>query len=162
MANKIQPVGLRPQGRIRSVAEYVVSAVVYPGDLVIMGADGKIARHAANTVPAIGVALSYAAADGDKVLVCDDPDQKYVIQADGSGIDAQTDIGLNYQITTTSASTSYRVSRTELDAATGATASNLPLRLLGVSKEVDNALGDDVDCVVKINNHRLGNAVEGL
>lgn len=159
MANKDQVVGLRPQGKVRSAEEYTTSAIVYPGDLVKLGADGLVAPCAASDA-ACGVALSYAASGG-KCLVADDPNQKFVVQSDGSTVDAATDIGLNYNITVGTASTLYKRSAMELASSTGATDSILPLRLLGVQRNVDNALGAAVDVIVKINNHQLGNKIEG-
>lgn len=161
MANKDQPNGLKPYGKVVSSKVYEAGSTVYPGDLVILAADGAIDTAAAGTTPALGVALNYAVAGGD-VLVADSPEQKFIVQSDDNTVDAQTDIGLNYNITVSTASTLYKQSRIELDGSTGATDSNLPLRLLGVEGAVDNALGAAVDCIVKINNHRLGNSVEGL
>jgi hypothetical protein len=50
----------------------------------------------------------------------------------------------------------------QLDSSTGATDSNLPLRALRLFPQVDNAFGDNCDVEVKINNHQLGNKIEGL
>lgn len=161
MANKDQAVGARPYGQIKSQKTYEAGSTVYPGDFVILAADGAIDSAAAGTTPVLGVALNYATV-GQKVLVADSPDQKFIVQSDDASVDAQTDIGLNYNITVSTADTLYRQSRMELDGSSGATDSNLPLRLLGVEGSVDNALGANVDCIVKINNHRLGNSVEGL
>lgn len=161
MANKDMKVGLEPHGKIESLREYVVgSSAVYPGDLVRLNANGLIDRCAASE-SAIGVAMNYAAASG-KVLVCDSTEQKFKIQADDATVDAQTDIGLNYDIVVGTADTTYKRSGMQMDASTQATTATLPLRLIAVEKSIDNALGAQVKCIVKINNHQLGNATVGL
>jgi hypothetical protein len=123
---------------------------------------GLVTPASAGTSPVIGVAATYAAS-GAEVMVWDDPDQIFMIQSDdATDPDAQTDVGLNYNLTATSGDTTYKRSKHELDGSTGATDSNLPLRLLGIVRDPKNALGAKCDCVVKLNNHQLGNAVVGL
>jgi len=161
MANPDRPQGLVPADRPRQVTEYVAGAAIYPGDAVRMQDDGKVDPAAASEA-LLGIALSYAAADGDKVLVCDDPDQRYVVQADGADIDAQTDIGLNYDILATAGDSTYKVSRMEMDSSTGATTATLPLRLLSVGRRIDNEFGAQAECVVKINAAQLGSNSAGL
>jgi hypothetical protein len=160
MANKDQVIGFRPHGKVRSAESYVTSAIVYPGDLVRFGSDGLLAPCAASE-SACGVALSYAASGGN-CLVADDPDQKFIVQSDDSTVDAATDLGLNYNITVATASTLFKRSAMELDGSTGLTDSTLPLRLLGIQRTIDNALGANVDVIVRINNHQLGNVSVGL
>jgi hypothetical protein len=123
---------------------------------------GLVTNSSAGTTAVIGAAASYAAS-GAEVLVYDDPDQLFMIQSDdATDPDAQTDVGLNYNIVATSGDTTYKVSRHELDGSTGATDSNLPLRLLAVERSVGNALGGYADCVVQINNHQLAKKSVGL
>lgn len=160
MANKDQIVGFRPHGKARSASSYTTSAVVYPGDAVQMDNAGLVAPAAASST-ILGVALSYAASGGT-CLVCDDPDQVYVVQADDGTVATQAAVGLNYNITVGTASTLYKRSAMELDASTGATDSTLPLRLLGVQRNVDNALGANVDLIVRINKQQLAPNSEGL
>jgi hypothetical protein len=160
MANKDQIVGFRPYGKVRSAQSYTTSAIVYPGDAVQMDNAGLVAPAAASST-IFGVALSYAASGG-QCLVCDDPDQQYVVQADDGTVSAQTSVGLNFNITVGTASTLYKRSAMELDASTGATDSTLPLRLLGVQRGIDNELGANVDLVVRINKQQLGPSTEGL
>jgi hypothetical protein len=161
MANKIQIRGAEPVGKIRHVAEYLTGGIVYPGDLVKMDNAGAVVVCVAGTAALIGVALNYAAS-GANVLVSDDPSQEYLIEADDGTVAAQTNLGLNYDITVGTASTLYKRSAIRLDASTGATDSNLPLRCLRLGPAVDNAFGAQADVIVKINNHQLGNAVVGL
>jgi hypothetical protein len=154
MANLDQPQGFRPKGMQARANVYVSAGVIYPGDCVSQEAGGRVAASAA-TSAICGVAIGYASAAGEDILVCDDPNQLFVCQADEADIDAQTDIGLNYDLLATAGSSAYRVSRMELDSSTGATTATLPLKLMGIEKRPDNALGAQVDCIVKINNHQL-------
>lgn len=159
MANPDRPQGARPVGDSKA-REYTAGAAVYPGDFVHMETDGLV-DPAAVSEALLGVAISYASASGEKVLVVDDPDQEFIVQADGSDIDAATDVNLNYNIVATAGDSSYKVSRQELDSSSGATDSTLPLRLIGVGRRIDNALGAQVECRVVINNHQLAKVTEG-
>lgn len=155
MANKDIPRGFEPVGKVRQSVELTAGGAIYPGDCVHFEADGKVDAAAASEAIA-GVALSYAAADGDSVLVCTDPNQLYRVQASGSDIDAQTEINLNYDILATAGNSTYKQSRQELDSTSGGTTATLQVKLLKVEPRPDNALGDQVDCIVKINNHQMG------
>lgn len=161
MANANRPKGLRPFERALRETPYVAGAAIYPGDAVHLEADGKVDPASASEA-LVGVAATYAAADGDEVLVWDDPQQKFVVQADDGTTLAQTNIGLNYDIVATAANTTYKQSRMELDSDSGATTSTLPLRLIGVSREEGSEIGEFAKCVVVINNHQLANNTEGL
>jgi hypothetical protein len=161
MANKDQPVGFEPYGKIESLREYVAGVTIYAGDLVRMANTGLLARCAAGEA-ALGVAMNYAAASGDKVRVCDAPSQQYKVQASSSQINAQTDIGLNFDIVVGSPNTTYKRSGMQLDSSTEGTTATIVLRLLAIDKTIDNALGDKVDCIVKINNHQAANNTVGL
>jgi len=161
MANPDRPSGLRPEGRVREVQEYVAGTRVFPGDAVHMEDDGKV-DPAAAAEAVMGVALSYADADGDAVTVCTDPDQRYLIQADGADIDAQTDIGLNYELLATAGNTTFNESRMELDSSTGNVTITLQLRLLALGRRIDNEFGAQTECVVKINRHQVASNTVGL
>jgi len=150
MANKDMPCGLRPHGRILKAQEFVAGAAIYKGDPVKQGSDGQIT--ASVTVPLIGVALNSAAAGGTVLVACD-PSQEFIVQADSTDIDAQTDIFLNYDCLLGTPDTTYSISRAELDSDTGAITATLALKLLGIEARPDNALGTNVDCRVMINNH---------
>lgn len=159
MANTDMPQGARPKGPVKANA-YQAGGTIAPGDFVKLDANGQVVVASASNA-LVGVAMSYATS-GQDVLVADDPDQRFIVQSDDGTIDAQTDINLNYNITATTLSTTYKVSRHELDGNTGATDSTLPLRLLKVYPEVNNALGTNVECEVVINNHQLGKTSEGV
>ncbi len=154
MANTDRPRGAEPYGELKNCSPYTAGGTIYPGDFVMKENTGKVIVATA-TAALLGVALNKAA-DGEEVRVADDPDQKYIVQADGADIDAQTDILLNYDILATAGNSAYNRSNHELDSDTGAATATLPLKLLAIDPRVDNALGAQVDCIVKINNHQLG------
>lgn len=155
MANADRPSGASPQGEILRARKYIAGARVFPGDFVTLESDGKVDPAAASEA-LLGVAISYADADLSEVLVADHPDQLFEVQASGSDIDAQTDVGVNYNILATAGNTTYNQSRMELNSASGnATDADLPLQLLGVVDAPSNELGAQVKCVVRINNHQL-------
>ena len=159
MANTDRPRGAEPWGELKRVNEYTAAGAIGIGDLVKKEAAGKVEVIAASgsqtDIACIGVAITSADADGDKVIIADHPDQEYRIQADGADIDAQTDIGLNYGVVATARDSGTKQSRHELDSSSGATDATETLKLLQVDKTEGNALGANVDCVVKINNHQL-------
>jgi hypothetical protein len=163
MANANRPAGLRPYGDIIQESPYTAGAAIYPGDLVHMEDDGKVDPAVASEA-VLGVAASYASADGQEVLVWDHPDQKFIVQADDGTTLAQTAVGLNYNVIATAGNTTYKRSRMELDSDSGATNSNLPLKLLAFDREVNNVAGEFAECIVSINMHQLakGAGVEGL
>ena len=162
MANSDRPQGLRPYGRVRQVQELVAGAACFPGDCVQMQSDGKVDPAAAGA-SILGVALSYASADGAKVLVSTHPEQLYVVQCDGAAIDAQTDVGNNGDILATAGNSTYKVSRQEIDTTTIAAAA-AQLTILQVSRETNNDLGGFVDVIVRINEHQISgvNAFAGI
>lgn len=155
MANKDIVKGAEPVGPIKRLQVYVAAGAIYPGDFVKKDSAGKVAQAAASDA-LVGVAMSYASGDGVELVVADDPNQLFMIQADDATIDAQTDIGLNYDIVVAAANTTYRRSGMELDASTQATTATLPLKLVRIDRSVDNALGNNVKCIVQINNHQNG------
>jgi hypothetical protein len=127
---------------------------VYPGDFVKFDSNGQVVAASAGDA-LCGVAAEYAVVNGD-LLVWDHPDQLFYCQADDATIDAQTDINLNYDILATAGSSAYKISRMEIDASTQATTATLPIKVLGIEARSGNALGANVSCVCKINNHQLG------
>lgn len=155
MPNLDQPCGAVPHERVIRARKYVAGSRVFPGDFVALASDGKVDAGAAGANALIGVALTYADADLAEVIVADHPNQIFKVQADAADVDAQTDIGLNYAILATAGSTTYKISRHELDAETGRSDSNYQLKLLDIDSRPDNALGAAVDCLVVINNHAL-------
>jgi len=163
MANKDRPRGAEPYGETRTEGKYIAGSAIAPGEFVQKSADGKI-DPATSISTCLGVAVSRAAADGDAVLVADNPEQKYIVQADGSDIDTQTDVGLLYNILPTADDTTYEIARMELDSSTGlvSTTGNGALRLLAIDDRPDNAFGAQVDCIVKVSKHQLGDNQDGI
>jgi len=150
MANSDRPKGFEPKGKPLRVNKYIAGGEVFPGDCVHMEDDGKVdAAVAAETI--LGVSLSRAA-DGEDLLVSDDPNQLYIVQADGSDIADQTDINLNYDILATAGSTAFDISRQELDSSSQNTTATLQCKLVAKEDRPDNELGAQVDCIVRLNN----------
>jgi hypothetical protein len=154
MANADRPRGAECQGECLRANRYVADEAIYPGDFVNANSSGKVEPADASEA-LLGVALGYASADGESIMIADHPAQRYILQADGSDIDAQTDFNLNFNIVATAGNSTYKLSRMELDSDSGATTATLPLKLLDYDIRPDNALGAQVDCIVEINNHQL-------
>lgn len=155
MANRDEVKGFEPWGRVSPFNEYEADTTIYKGDLLKLKSDGQVEPCAAGTVPAIGVAMSYATA-GNKVLVADDPNQQFICQSDDATEPAaQTACGMNFNIVVGTASTLYKRSAMEIDGNTGATDSNLPVKFLRLAPNVDNAFGANAKMIVTINNHQL-------
>jgi hypothetical protein len=156
MANKDIVNGFSPYGRVYDCNEYLAESICYPGDALKKHSSGTVEPAAAGNA-ILGVAAHYAAV-GAKVLVYDNPKQQFSVQADDATIDAQTDIGLNYHIIVAAGDTTYKRSGMELDASTQTTIATVPLKLIQIVPSADNALGANVKCIVKINNHQNGPA----
>jgi len=152
MPNVSLIVGARPHERVMQAHSYLAESTIYRGDFVKKNANGTVERATA-TGAMLGCALTNAVA-GQEVLVADHPDQSYSIQASGSDVDAQTDIGLNYNILPGTPNTVYMRSGMQLDSTTGATTATLQLKLVAIDRSVGNALGAQVKCHVKINAHQ--------
>jgi hypothetical protein len=100
MANKNEPKGFEPWGRVRSIRQYVASAItaIYPNDSVMFNSAGKVTVATAGSTQILGVAQSYKTATGTTVLVMDDPDQQYIVMDDASGstVLVTTHVGNNF------------------------------------------------------------------
>lgn len=153
MANADRPRGASCVGEPLRLTKYVADEAIYPGDFVNKSDAGKVEPADASEA-LLGVCYDYASADGDEVMIADHPQQQYVIQADGSDIAAQTNLGLNYNIVATAGDSTFKQSRMELDSDSGATTATLPLRLIDKQDRPDNAYGAQCDCIVMINNHQ--------
>lgn len=153
MANKNQPIGLRPHGELIRARKYIAGSAVYPGDPVSIATDGKVDPSV--TVPLVGVALSYASGDGQEVMVADHPDQMFEVQAAGSAAIVQADIQGNFNLALGTPSTVYKRSSAIMDADTADnTVATLAVKLLAIGDEItqeENA--NYCDVIVKINNH---------
>jgi hypothetical protein len=90
------------------------------------------------------------------VLVCDDPDVIFEIQADNGGaVLPLVSVGLNADILVTAFDTATGSSRTELDSSSAITGT-AQLRILGFSQRPDNVPASDyAKVLVTINEHEL-------
>lgn len=149
------PTGLKPYGQLLRVKNYVAGSTCYPNDPVSLAADGQVDPSV--TGPLLGVAINYATA-GQDVMVADHPDQMFTVESDEAT--AAADVGLNAQLALGTPSTLYKMSRAYLDGSTAATSNaTYEVKILGIAPAVDNTAGaDNVDVIVKINNHLLGSS----
>mgnify|MGYP001596822290 FL=1 len=160
------PFGAMPYGRVISLQKYrkdASAARIYPGDFVILEADGNVAPATAGALNLIGVAAEGSAGStaDTEVLVYDSPEQLYVCQDDGdtTAMD-ETSIGANADLIAGVGSTVTDRSAHEIDSssATNATA-NLAIKGLH-PMELDSgrvgfatASGQQRKWIVKINEH---------
>lgn len=162
MPNSDRPRGFAPYGKLLRATPYEAGSACYPGDLIMAASDGQVDPATAGAASGVlGVALSYAAAAGDEVIVADHPDQLFVVQADETEVSAQSDIFNCFDHVATAGDTTYKTSRHELDSSDTSAANAATLQLLKIERRPDNALGEFVDCVVRIYEHQLG-TVGGL
>lgn len=116
--------------------------------------------HTSQLLPANAVNLGYTKI---KVLVVDDPDALFMIQADGPV--ARTARGLNAALTNVAAVDSYgKKSAMTLGASSVAVTATLAVRIVGFSTEVRDAVGDAfTNVLVKFNHgvHAYNNATGG-
>ena len=152
MANRDEVKGAECYGPCIRQNAYEAAGTIYQGDFVKQDSGGGIVQAAAGN-PCVGVAMNYATT-GQRVMVADHPDQLFTIQSEDGTPAGLTDIGLNYNIIVASGNTTYKRSGMELDGSTGATDSNLPLRLLRLAPSVDNAYGTNCKVIVKIQSHQ--------
>lgn len=184
MANVNKPFGLRPVGNLSATGAqkqygYQIEAgygtAIYQGDLVVVY-DGYIIKYDASTHTApTGVFNGVQYNDptrADKptwknyypgnitpnigLIVCevlDDPSQLFLIQA--AGTITQADIGKNADPTaSTTGSNITGVSSGTLG--TPAKTAALTMKIVGLSDQPDNALGQYAVVVVKLNQHQYG------
>lgn len=154
MANADRPRGFDPIGPYK-LKSYVASGDIKKGEMVRLASDGKVAVASAGST-ILGLCMTRSKADGDRVMVIDDPQQRYVAQADETEVDAQTDIGNLVDLLATADSGSpYDASRQELDSSTIGTGSGGQFVILDVQRRSDNAAGAQADVIVQINEHQL-------
>lgn len=186
MANVNKPFGLRPVGNLSATGAqkqygYQIASgqagAIYQGDLVVVY-DGYIIKYDASTHAApTGVFNGCQYNDptrADKPTwknyypgsitvnigqidceVLDDPSQLFLIQADGTV--TQANIGKNADPTaSTTGSTTTGVSAGSLSSASIAKTAALTFKIVGLSNQADNALGQYAVVVVKLNQHQYG------
>jgi hypothetical protein len=154
---------------------------VFQGDLCIF-AGGYINRSAASSANNVGVLshVYYVATDGTptfknyypasttalgsgaiEAFVYDDPNQLFVVQADGAS--AVTCIGRNADTDGIGGSTTTGVATRELDSSTINTTQALQLKIVGVVQDDTNGdlTADNANLVVQINEHAYRGPVAG-
>ena len=182
MANLDAPQGFTPVrhiagGVIRTNAYEIANGSgtsIFSGDGVQLLTNGTITLMANDTKP-IGVFAGCEYTDqstGDvkflkvwtasttvatnsavKAYVYDDPDITFSIQCDGTF--ANTDVGLNSNVTLTAGNTEFGYSKQEITVSTFAVTNTLPIRILRLIDEPSNAGGAASKVEVYINNHQL-------
>ena len=193
MANKDASFGLKPvrmmggspysggQSRYRIAANYGTS--IFQGDLVMQVTGGGIEIHAdGGTVPLVGVfngcmytdpttseqvfSNYYPASTNASDIIAfvhDDPNTVFEIQADDTFPVA--DLFGNFDIVYTNSGSTYTgISGAELDVTTGATSTNLPLKVIDISQDPDNSdvASANTNVLVVIQNHICGVKGAGL
>jgi hypothetical protein len=140
--------GARTHGDVIRQNTYVAGGAIKIGDFVMLASSGKVVVATASSA-LLGVAMSYASADGKNVEVADHPQQEYLVAKSSTAPSTQTDYFLNYNIVATTSTTNE--SGHTLDSASGATTpSTLPLRAVSQSRAVVSPASE---AVVRINNH---------
>jgi hypothetical protein len=153
------------------------SGAIYQGDLVVVY-DGYIikydpATHGAPTGVFNGVQYNDPTRSGKPtwknyypgsvditsgIIECevvDDPNQLFLVQADGAV--TQANIGKNADPTaSTTGSTTTGISNGTLSSASIAKTAALTMKIVGLSATPDNALGTYAQVVVKLNQHQYG------
>ena len=193
MANTDASFGLKPvkmiggapynggQSRYRIAANYGTS--IFQGDMVAQVTGGGIEVHAdGGTVPIVGVfngcmytdpttseqvfSNFYPASTNASDIIAfiiDDPNVVFEIQADDTFPVA--DLFGNFDIVyTSSGSTVTGISGAELDVATGATGTSLPLKAIDISGDPENSdvASANTNVLVVIQNHIFGVKGAGL
>ena len=186
MANVNKPFGLRPSGNLSATGaqkqygyqiEDNYGTAIYQGDLVVVY-DGYIIKYDASTHAApTGVFNGCQYNDptrADKptwknyypgsinintgIIACevlDDPSQLFLVQADGNV--TQANIGKNADPTAaTTGSTTSGVSAGSLSSASIAKTAALTFKIVGLSEQAGNSLGQYAVLVVKLNQHQYG------
>jgi hypothetical protein len=186
MANVNKPFGLRPVGNLSATGAqkqygYQIAdnqaGAIFQGDLVVVY-DGFIIKYDASTHSApTGVFNGCQYYDPTRagkptwknfypgsvnitqgIIACevlDDPSQLFLVQADGAI--AQANIGKNADPTaSTTGSTTTGVSAGSLSSASIAKDAALTFKIVGVSEQPDNELGNYTVVVVKLNQHQYG------
>ena len=178
--------GLNVGSAVQQANKYSINpsgygTAIYQGDIVIF-AGGYINTAAVSSANIVGVFshVYYVATDGTPtyknyypasttalgsgaidVYVYDDPNQLFVVQADGAS--AVTCIGRNADTEGIGGSSTTGVSTRELDSSSINTTQALQLKIVGVVQDdVNGDLGNDnANLVVQINEHAYRGPVAG-
>lgn len=163
------------------------ATAMFTGDPVTVLADGTLGIGAAGAA-IVGVfqGVEYIDASGNPVyspnwvastatlgaaparaMVIDDPDVVFTIQEDNGAGAAGTplalaDVGLNANFAVGTGNAATGLSGATINNTTEAATATLNLKILGPDQYQGNAVGAFANWLVKINNHRYGNAVAGV
>jgi hypothetical protein len=176
MANTDGAFGLRPNGKILSARPYGIvpgTTPIYIGDPVqldstgtsdgyqtvdIAGDTGALVGAVLAVFDSTGAPVGYypaGSATGYMCLVADDPMQEFIVQEDSGGAAlTQADIGLNTNLVSGTGDTNTNLSGWELDSSDKNTTASLQVRILRLAQTPGNAIGDNANWIVKINNHQ--------
>lgn len=159
--NTDEPRGFWPAGRVLSMRRYAKGATaIYAGDMVGLNSGGLALSVAAGNTQLLGAAMHYAAATASTILVCDDPDQTYWVQDDGTSATlAATDVNLNADHLATVGNSTLLKSQQELDTDTKATTA-AGFRIIG--KHFDDSYAKNIRVLVRINEHAHAKKLTGF
>jgi hypothetical protein len=170
MANVDTPRGFWPVkhstgGAIRATQyPMTASTTIYKGDLLKVVAAGTVEPSAADDgIIVIGVAAEYrvSAASGTyTMLVYDDPDILFGVQADSGTAVAATAVFATADHVAGSGSATTKMSGHELDSDDIGTGQQL--EIIGKVEREDNTWAEHVDLIVRINEHKRSAAVAGV
>ena len=173
MANRNAPSGFLPainlDGSGGPKVEYLpllpTNVAIGVGDPVTIAAGGV--DKAPVTTALCGIAAEAKAANagaGQFIAVWSDPNQLFVAQTDdGTGVlTTAADMRKNANIVVGAPSNGRSIA--EIDESSGAVTATLPLKVVRLSNDVGNALGEFNRLVVRINNHQFsgGTGTAGL
>lgn len=130
---------------------------------------GVLPVQAVGTPSLIGTPLSLETINvpatktrGYYIEVCDDPNQLYEIQDDGSAALTATSCNKNATFTAVNPTAPLQISQSVLVASTVNTTAAFPLKMMGLSQRVapvaGNSFGTFAKWIVKFNNHELNGA----
>ncbi len=144
------------------------NAILGIGDFLELLATGDVDRAEASEVQICGVcAISKAASSGsgpnsalkNKIPVYDQSDIVFIMQNDGVSAAANMGNNTNFVV---SADASNGISQMEIDTSEVATTNTLPLKLLRLYPNPDNAHGQDAVEEVLVNNHVYSGNLAGI
>lgn len=133
------------------------NASIGVGDLLEIDAGGVDKAEASDAL--CGAAAEAKAANtGGKIAVWADPMQVFVAQTDDGTGTATSAAAMRKNVNFVTGTAVNGRSIYEIDESTATTTATLPLKILGLSGDVNNAYGEFNRLLVKINNHQLGSS----
>lgn len=133
---------------------------IFVGSPIRMTSTGEVTVGIAGDV-LIGISASFLEANtGGTIMVLDDPDEEFVVKA--NGILEQTHIGNLINQTAESGNATTKVSTCAINTATVGTLNTLQFLIKGRSAEVGNDFGNFANMIVKINLHQWTRPAAGV